>query len=579
MDKMKNRQILDNYNQLKSFIVKKLNSLHNYSEFYQNELVETIMSDEKIIQLLTVSNLEAKAHELDILTAINESQNWIKSLNHNFKELSLDLMNESYGYELEQIESNEETDAPTSIDDFRSYDLSEFNKKYLNQLCQELNERQKEYILSNLGMNSNQINKTIQFIADLFPEIPTTIPDSSDSSQLKKSEIINIYKHVLIGTVPRFPPLFLQINAEQKIKLLLEFLRDHILKVSTKQFFSDFDVDVMYQYKLANCARYVNYSWNRLIQILEPEQFLPWQLGKVTEGYWNNKNNRIFAVKWLIEDYFNIKPNQIWKLINSKRLNRETFGKLGLSYLYNTYYNSLLKCIQETYTELNYWQIGIYPNGFWENEQAKEYGKDAFIWMLGEEGIQEDQLIKAVEIKWINRKLFSKYKLSTMFDYCFNKNLFDLVDFSFPNQFKPWELGNVRNSYWDKSENHSKAIHYFLKEIQQTEFDLEKMLQNNSFKRSQLKQSKLANFFKNYYNNNPDKIFFKLLKPLRLVREGNYRIYNKLKRINKQQNDSKLMKIMKHGINYHLVENFEREQKKRIARKLRSRKYILEQED
>ncbi|MCB0279540.1 MAG: hypothetical protein KDD94_08570 [Calditrichaeota bacterium] len=578
---MKNRHILNNYNQIKSFIENRVNQYSQSSDFFQAELIETVMSHPQIVKLIQKENILLEKKELEVLNAINESKNWLKSLNHNFKELSLDSLNESYGYELaESPEVETETiEAEISLNDLTDFSLSSANKAYLETLTHHLSENQRETILLELKSSGTKIDQRVDFIRSIFPKPPDSVPDCEANQEFSDSEIIDIYKHILIGSISKFPPLFLQDKAEHKIAVLLRYLRDSILKIDTDEFYRNFGIDELYTYKLANCARHMNYSWNRLIQILEPERYLPWQMGKVSEGYWELEENRVQAIHWLIEDFFNVKPGQIWQLIRNKTLTRDSFGKLGLSYLYNTYYNSLLKCIGEAYPELNYWEIGIYPNGFWDSDDAKQRGSAAFLWMLGQEGISQDQLIRAIELKWINRQLFSKYNLSTMFDYCFNKNLFDLVDFAFPRQFKPWEIGNVKQSYWENDENHMKAIHYFMNEIQQSEFDIERMLKYNTFKKSQFKQSKLANFFKNYYNNNPDKIFFRLLKPLRLVREGNQRIYNKLKRINRPRTESRLFKFLKHGFNLHLVESFERDKQKRIARKLRSRKYILEKED
>ena len=580
MDKMKNRQILHNYNQIKLFVSSRVTNNDSISEFYQNELIETIMSHPLVIKLIKNDKADAEKHELKILTAISESQNWLKSLNYNFKELSLDSFQENYGYELaepEVIEAEEQIEI--TLSDLSSFKLTEHNKNYLEQLCHELNPTQRNYILTNLGRNNEEINQRIELIKKLFPTVPKTIPDFADSLELNDDSIIELYKHILIGSINKFPPLFLQSKAEHKIALLLSYLREQVLEIDSNHFFSNYSIDDLYSYKLANCARYVNYSWNRIIQIVEPEKYLPWQIGKVSEGYWESFDNRTLAIKWLIEEYFNIKPKQIWQIVANKTLSRESFGKLGLSYLYNTYYNSLLKCIKEAYPDLEYWEIGIYPNGYWDDENAKSNGSRAFLWLLNQERIQDQNIVKAIELKWINRKLFSKYNLSTMFDYCFNKNLFELVDFTFPKQFKPWEIGNVKQSFWANSENHTQAVMYFLREIQQTEIDIERLLKEKSFKKSNFKKSKLANFFKNYYNNNPDKIFFRILKPLRIVREGNYRIYNKLKRLNKTNKEGRFFRFLKHGFNLHLVETFEKNKQKRIARKLRSRKYILEKED
>lgn len=56
-------------------------------------------------------------------------------------------------------------------------------------------------------------------------------------------------------------------------------------------------------------------------------------------------------------------------------------------------------------------------------------------------------------IENLNYKVFHQYKLGGMFFYCFNNSSFAVVDFLYPNRFKPWQLKKslTPKHYWDQN--------------------------------------------------------------------------------------------------------------------------------
>ena len=137
----------------------------------------------------------------------------------------------------------------------------------------------------------------------------------------------------------------------------------------------------------------------------------------------------------------------------SYALKRKDFSANGLSYLFNTYYNSASKAIAETYPHLRPWQIGKIPADVWTDETAAE----AIRWMLQEKSWQEDDIPQHIQCGNLNRKTFSKFGLATLFEKRFGKNLFRAIDAAWPGRFEIWEIGNVPRSYWEDQTNVYRA--------------------------------------------------------------------------------------------------------------------------
>ncbi len=73
---------------------------------------------------------------------------------------------------------------------------------------------------------------------------------------------------------------------------------------------------------------------------------------------------------------------------NKLRISKTDFSKYGLSYLFNTFYNSVSKALQETYPWIMPWQTGNIPPNYWSDENSTM----AIKWLVAKLGWQINDL-------------------------------------------------------------------------------------------------------------------------------------------------------------------------------------------
>jgi hypothetical protein len=497
---------------------------------------------------------------------------------YNYNELSIDSLYEDYGFEIEEksdFDTHEldlETQSSEPID-LKSISSDEHDISYLENIIHNNEDLLKPEFAGLINENTSEIQHRLNQIKTFFPDGLDQISKNIDST-----DPVNLFKLHYIGIISDFPPLFLADHAEKKIIQIIKYIQSQLKGESIEDFTLKNDLKLLNEYKLKNIARYVNYSWNKLIHIVYPNQFNPWQLGKVEHGYWEVIKNRQNAVKWIVEEYLNTNPDNIWRLIKDKIYNRRLYGKLGLSYLYNTHYNSLFKSLNEAYPDLPFYKLGLFPDNFWNNSTNLDIAKQAFKWMLVQERIDFDEIPLALKTKRLTRHSFNQYGLSTMFDYCFNRNFYELIDSTFPDKFKPWEVGNVKQSYWENVDHQRDAIYWFIKEQDTSKNEIFTKIESRKFSKQLFKTSKLANFFKTVFKNDPENVFKFILKPKRQILNENRRLLKRYEKESKYKVDRSILNFILYGFNLPIMTYFEKKNADRIKRKKRRLKRIFEDE-
>ena len=205
------------------------------------------------------------------------------------------------------------------------------------------------------------------------------------------------------------------------------------------------DETLFIKHKLQNIYRFFNYSFNRALGNAYPNLIHPWLQSRAPADYWENKENRLNAVKWLIEDKLNLQPEFLFKA----NIRRNDFAKNGLSFLFNSYYNSVSMALAEAYPDKYPWEIGNVPVNYWTEKSSIE----AIHWLVNKQKWTVEQLPEKVQNKEFNKKTFSEYGLATLFEKKFNKNIYNAISLAYPNQFFPWEFGKVASKYWTNNQN------------------------------------------------------------------------------------------------------------------------------
>jgi hypothetical protein len=461
--KLSTEQISESYQccyEYTSNILQKNIKLRGYDSLTENpeiiDLIQSVVGHESIVELLQQVPFSTTKYNQPIQSAINEVKKIL------FPDVSkkryISINDERYGFVgnsfVAKNNQQETTDAKISLDiiyDLLANDLWEyFTNKLLVNHPQILNsviripDSKKE-----IETFKKQLNNKVYLFQKFYPDGKIDIKDSIDvSKSLNKNQIINVYLKVYLDIEKFFPKNFLQKNVEKRSAILVRFLIEEILESQPNKILEQKDETLFIKHKLQNVYRYFNYSFNRVLGNAYPEIIHPWLRSRASTEYWENKNNRINAVKWLVEERLNFLPNTLFKA----KISRKDFANNGLSFLFNNYYNSVSSALAETYPEKNLWEFGNVPFSFWnENNNVR-----AIHWLIEMQGWKVNELPYWFQAKEFNRKTFSEFGLATLFEKKFNKNIYSAVSLAYPNMFYPWEFGKVPSIYW---KNHLNIFH------------------------------------------------------------------------------------------------------------------------
>ena len=160
-------------------------------------------------------------------------------------------------------------------------------------------------------------------------------------------------------------------------------------------------------------------SISYILELAYPGKFNIWEFDKrIPKNYWKNKNNIIRAMKWLMEEKYNI------FIDSSRRLTTDIFRKYGLDKLLKIY--SIYELVELAYPgEFKPWEICKAPKGYWTRETAIE----AFRWLI--EDIlkyQPNEIKKKLKLDSI-----INYGLLTPFINIFNRSKSQIIEALYPN--------------------------------------------------------------------------------------------------------------------------------------------------
>jgi hypothetical protein len=172
-------------------------------------------------------------------------------------------------------------------------------------------------------------------------------------------------------------------------------------------------------------------------------QTTPWLEGNVPNGYWKIKENRINAVKWLIE------------ILNKplKEISRNDFIAHKLWGLLSYYKSSTYKALQEAGFEVDGWGLKRTKYKFWT---IKENRVKAIQWLIRKTGKPYKQLTSAD---------FKSFGLSGLLSKYYGGSVFKALKESEYN-INEFELGpGVPKRYWQDRERRIQVIKKFAQTI------------------------------------------------------------------------------------------------------------------
>lgn len=221
-------------------------------------------------------------------------------------------------------------------------------------------------------------------------------------------------------------------NVGEAIRWLIE----EKLKWGREDIVNNFSIELLQKHKMESAT--TNFSLYAVIELAYPGEFKPWELKVLARGFWDNTDNVIWAMRWLIEEKLKWTREDI-----CKKYSRNTLGANCLWSLTSKY--SLYDLINMTYpNEFKPWELNVVPRGYWSD---KNNLKNATKWLV------EEKLkckTKQDVITNFNMNTLRQYNLASMIK---DNSLYDLIELAYPNKFKPDDFRTGRRLAKTKLDN------------------------------------------------------------------------------------------------------------------------------
>jgi len=200
------------------------------------------------------------------------------------------------------------------------------------------------------------------------------------------------------------------------------------------------------------CGEYYNNSLYEAVKEAFPEKnIMPWEMKRTITGFYEKKENRVAAVKWLIE-----------KLKKDPRdLTQEDFKDNGLTGLLTHYTGSPYKAIKEAFPDIKFWEMIITPKGFYEK---KENRVAAVKWLI--EKLKKDP-------RDLTQEDFKDNGLTGLLNHYYNGSPYEAVKEAFPEMdIKPWEMASTPRKFYERGENRVAAVKWLIEKLKKDPRDL-----------------------------------------------------------------------------------------------------------
>lgn len=370
------------------------------------------------------------------------------------------------------------------------------------------------------------------------------------NKELLQMDVIEIYKLLLKGQIKKFPSgVWTSKDSIKDANRCCKYLLEEVLKWTTEDIKSSLNKSIFKKYKLSGMLQQVyKNSPYEAIMSLYPNQFKPYELSCTPNKIWEDKDNRILAMDWLINtklkwtdediinkynnkilienkleglllvvkgnafllldeympnkfkeselkysnysiNYWKDKQNRIkaiknmienvlkWNEIQIKKdLSIKTFKENNLDILLEYYYdNTPYKALQEAYPNIYMpWQLSTLPCNYWNSKQNRI---KAVKWLFE---IQLEWSIEDIKQK-VNKSVFEDNGLATLL-YKNKDGIYSVILEAYPYKIKKWELPFRSSFYWEDRKNRTKALKYlFTKILKWSKEDIVNNISKNTF--------------------------------------------------------------------------------------------------
>ncbi|RMF60184.1 MAG: hypothetical protein D6748_04675 [Calditrichaeota bacterium] len=541
------------------------------------------MGVEEVVRLLQTQPFLEEAYEPVLERALKDTWRLLYLDVRKKRFLALD----SLPADVIPIENSCDDDiTPEASADFFENLLSHFRQHLSPEMFCYLNELLENYSLAELCQTFfsatlmskhlsaiiSAMEKKLEILKMCYPN--GRVEDTSHlngKGNLSREQVISAFVNVYVGIEKRFPPYFLHRDGDKRSRVVIRFLVDKILHKDPRKLLDEADETFFIIHKIQNIYRFYNYSLNRVLQNAYPDLIHPWLKSRCQDNYWANKENRMKALRWLVEEQLKIPPSELYR----HSISREDFARHGLSFMFNRYYNSVSRALGEAYPNLHPWELGKVPFEFWTDKTAAA----AIRWMIEKKGWSVEELPGKAKEKQLTRKTFSEYGLATLFEKKFGKNIYRAISHAYPGRFFPWEFGKVQKKYWESPENIFQASIWIALQEGIPEKQIPRAIKNQQLDQSIFQRYSIGHALKKWSKGNLERIFAPWLwrERRQLLRE--HKLLRKIRTLKKQHQPQGLLQLFLYGLfSYDVQMDIQRTHQRydRIAHRIERRIFLEE---
>lgn len=223
----------------------------------------------------------------------------------------------------------------------------------------------------------------------------------------------------------------------------MKYIMEDVLKLNNENCISHINKSFFAKNKLTGMLYYVfDDSPYKALNAVYPGRYMPWEMNMTPSGYWNDIDNAIKSIKWLIEEKLHLSEDEI-KKVYSKKIYRENRleGMLQTCFQGSPYLaiNTAYPC---KYKE---WEFSLCPREFW----CRETAITAVKWLIEDIlNYSHDDICKNITISF-----FKKHGIFGAL-YAMKWGPYDAINAAYPNQFKKTDfLGYHRNNRFGEIAN------------------------------------------------------------------------------------------------------------------------------
>lgn len=229
---------------------------------------------------------------------------------------------------------------------------------------------------------------------------------------------------------------------KENVKQAVRWLVENKLDNNRERVCKEFNQNLINKHGMRSISKYGIYN---VLNMTYPNEFKPWELSVVASNFWSDGSNLIDVVKWLVETKLDNNRERV-----CREFNTSLFDKYGVGSVASRY--GIYRLLNMAYpNEFKPWELSVVPNGFWED---KNNIIEAVKWAVETKlDNNRDRVCKE-----FNQEFIVRNKLATLSKY----GIHNIINMAYPNEFKPWELSQVPDGFWEDDKNIVEAVKWLV---------------------------------------------------------------------------------------------------------------------